>query len=209
MPHACNHANDYYSSYTVSYIGCTGWEYNFSVILPGGLGGSSCMLGTAYNAACSNTGGQSLPDVPLWPWELQSNDEVPQKSWKPEVLICGWQNNPHWPQVRQRTMHSCTSRYHYEMFCHCNQYCQRSGSGPPWLMGHFAFFCWMKGHKNKVSRYKGASIGHIYGLKSSSGGMWWSSLKMCPIIKNCPKMAVFLFCVTHKFQMLLGRTRQL
>ena len=89
------------------------------------------------------------------------------------------------------------------------QYCWRSGSGPPWLMGHFAFFCWMKRHKCKVSCYKGASIGHIYGLKSSSGGMWWSSLKMCPIIKNCPKMAVFLFRVTHKFQMLLGKTGQL
>ena len=88
-------------------------------------------------------------------------------------------------------------------------YCQRSGSGPPWLMGHFAFFCWMKGHTFKVSCYKGASIGHIYGLKSWSGGMWWSSLKTCPIIKNCPKMAVFLFRMTHKFQMLLGKTRQL
>jgi len=44
----CNHGNDYYSSHTVSYIGCTGWEYNFSVILPFGLGGSLCILGTAY-----------------------------------------------------------------------------------------------------------------------------------------------------------------
>ena len=95
--------------------------------------------------------------------------------------------------------------HNYESFT----YCQRSGSGPPWLMGHFAFFCWMKGHKCKVSCYKGASIGHIYALKSSSGGMWWSSLKTCPIIKNCPKMAVFLFRVTYKFQMLLGRTGQL
>jgi len=33
---------------TVSYIGCTDWEYNFSVILPFGLGGSLCILGTAY-----------------------------------------------------------------------------------------------------------------------------------------------------------------
>ena len=91
----------------------------------------------------------------------------------------------------------------------CSYYCWGSGSGPPWLMGHFAFFCWMKGHKCKVSCYKGASIGHIYALKSSSGGMWWSSLKTCPIIKNCPKMAVFLFRMTHKFQMLLGKTGQL
>jgi len=44
----CNHGNDYYSSHTVSYIGCTGWEYNFSVILPFGIGGSLCILGTAY-----------------------------------------------------------------------------------------------------------------------------------------------------------------
>jgi len=47
-PAGCNHGNDYYSSHTVSYIGCTGWEYNFSVILPFGLGGSLCILGTAY-----------------------------------------------------------------------------------------------------------------------------------------------------------------
>ena len=45
----CNHANDYYSSHTVSYIGCTGWKYNFSIILPFGLGGSLCILGTAYS----------------------------------------------------------------------------------------------------------------------------------------------------------------
>jgi len=44
----CNHVNDYYSSHTVSYIGCTDWEYNFSVILPFGLGGSLCILWTAY-----------------------------------------------------------------------------------------------------------------------------------------------------------------
>jgi len=44
----CNHGNDYYSSHTVSYRGCTDWEYNFSVILPFGLGGSLCILGTAY-----------------------------------------------------------------------------------------------------------------------------------------------------------------
>jgi len=30
------------------YIGCTDWEYNFSVILPFGLGGSLCILGTTY-----------------------------------------------------------------------------------------------------------------------------------------------------------------
>ena len=47
----CNHADDYYSSHIVSYIGCTGWEYNFSVILPFGLGGSLCILGTAYNVS--------------------------------------------------------------------------------------------------------------------------------------------------------------
>ena len=46
--HQCNHGNDYYSSHTVLYIGCTGWEYNFSVVLPFGLGGSLCILGTAY-----------------------------------------------------------------------------------------------------------------------------------------------------------------
>ena len=44
----CNHADDYYSPHTVSYIGCTGWENNFSVILPFGLGGFLCILGTAY-----------------------------------------------------------------------------------------------------------------------------------------------------------------
>ena len=49
----CNHGNDYYSSHTVSYIGCTGWEYNFSVILPFGLGGSLCILGTAYSINCN------------------------------------------------------------------------------------------------------------------------------------------------------------
>ena len=48
MTEVCNHANDYYSSHTVSYIGCTGWEYNLSVILPFGLGGSLWILGTAY-----------------------------------------------------------------------------------------------------------------------------------------------------------------
>ena len=48
MTEVCNHANDYYSSHTISYIGCTGWEYNLSVILPFGLGGSLCILGTAY-----------------------------------------------------------------------------------------------------------------------------------------------------------------
>jgi len=47
-PPLCNHGNDHYSFHTVSYIGCTGWEYNFSVILPFGLGGSLCILGTAY-----------------------------------------------------------------------------------------------------------------------------------------------------------------
>jgi len=40
----------YYSSHTVSDIGCTGWEYNFSVILPFGLGGSLSILGTAYSS---------------------------------------------------------------------------------------------------------------------------------------------------------------
>ena len=44
----CNNANDYYSFYTVSYIECTGWEYNFSVILPFGLDDSLCILGTPY-----------------------------------------------------------------------------------------------------------------------------------------------------------------
>ena len=52
----CNHACDYYSSHTVSYIGCTGWEFNFSVILPFGLGGSLCILWTAYNV------------LPFWLW---------------------------------------------------------------------------------------------------------------------------------------------
>ena len=44
----CNNANDYYSFYTVSYIECTGWEYNFSVLLPFGLHDSLCILGTPY-----------------------------------------------------------------------------------------------------------------------------------------------------------------
>ena len=48
----CNHADDYYSSHTVSHIGCTGWEYNFSAILPFGLGDSLCILGTAYTTWC-------------------------------------------------------------------------------------------------------------------------------------------------------------
>ena len=47
----CNHADDYYSSHIVSYIGCTDWEYNFSVILPFGLDSSLCILGTAYNVS--------------------------------------------------------------------------------------------------------------------------------------------------------------
>ena len=33
-----NHADDYYISHAISYIGCTDWEYNCSVILFFGLG---------------------------------------------------------------------------------------------------------------------------------------------------------------------------
>ena len=62
-------------------------------------------------------------------------------------------------------------------------YCPRSGSGPPSLMGHFAFFYCYNVYISKLMYYKDTFRVDVCPLKSSCQGMPWLVLKICPIIK--------------------------
>jgi len=71
-------------------------------------------------------------------------------------------------------------------------YCPRSGSGPPSLMAHFAFFYCCTVHISKVTCYKDTFRVDVCPLKSSCQGMPWLVLKLCSIIKISPEMLVLL-----------------
>ena len=85
-----------------------------------------------------------------------------------------------------------TKNYHH--------YCPRSGSGPPSLMGHFAFFYCNNVYISKVVCYKGTFRVDACPLKSSCEGTPWLFLKICPIIKFGPEMPVLLIQGGHTSQ---------
>ena len=88
-------------------------------------------------------------------------------------------------------------------------YCCRSGSGPPWLVGHSILFCWMKALSSKILCSMDASMVDKYPLKSWTRGMWWPFPKIRPIIKINPKVAVSLFTLMCRFDSLLDTTEGL